>query len=551
MIERNDKRKEIKQTGLSEQEATARSHEIKEENQIAPGTKKRSKAHEASSIGESDKKKSRKRKRATGDREARDEDADPATASNESDANPTHRVLETEVKNDPIKSGVKAVTDSSAKKKKKRRRSVSALTEPNATDISEVPRGPSEIAERKMRKKKKRDEHGDSEMKSKSGALETGSITPEANASSQHTDSHLGHKQATSGIGPVSSDKKKKKERKRSFDDPAKLSSAMTLEPPGTKRGLPEGTLEKTNDTNSEPNSPKKAKITYAQADAETGQLLKTSKVVEIDEEDAEVRPEAKRGDNVSELASGSKKDAAAGYETDPRLPRTLFVGNVSQKATQKDIKKLFKPFGKVETVRMRGVVPVNPKIPKRTALLTNRLAEFSDSFQAYVVFKEAEDINTILEGACQKLNMTVFKERHIRVMPASQKRQGPRKLSLFLGNLPFDCSEEELLTAFKELTESLGVQILNVRVNRDKDTGVGRGVGFITFSDSLGVQGCINAMGEVKIRDRVVRMEPASKMKKTNTKTYRRSGPGSKGKSAQTYWKGAGSKYLSKKRGM
>lgn len=240
----------------------------------------------------------------------------------------------------------------------------------------------------------------------------------------------------------------------------------------------------------------------------------------------------------------------AAEGENDPRLFRTLFVGNISQATKSKDIKKLFKPFGRIESVRIRGVVPVNPKIPKRTALMTHRLADFSDSFQAYVVFEDNEQVGRIMNEACQKLNMTVFMEHHIRVMPAGHQRQGSRAQSLFLGNLPFDCSEEELITTFKELTEHIGVEVINARVNRDKDTGVGRGIGFITFSDSLGVQGCMNAMGDVRIRGRVVRMEPATKMKKKNTKTHRRGKANEKMKNTQLYWKGAGRKYMSGKDG-
>lgn len=247
---------------------------------------------------------------------------------------------------------------------------------------------------------------------------------------------------------------------------------------------------------------------------------------------------------NHSESAAFGKS-----IKDDPRNERTLFVGNVSQDADQKDIKKLFKQFGRIESVRIRGVIPVNPQIPKRAALLSNRLAPFSDSFQAYVVFKESEDVAAVIEKACKEMNMSLFKDRHIRVMRANYQRSGSRNQSLFIGNLPFDCSEEDVIRTFQEIAVKLGVEIVGARVNRDGDTGMGRGIGFVTFNDSLGVQGCMNAEGDIKIGGRVIRMEPADKKKKLNTKHHKKHLKASNNnKSTQLYWKGVGSSYMSGK---
>ena len=296
----------------------------------------------------------------------------------------------------------------------------------------------------------------------------------------------------------------------------------------------------------------KKRKRNYQNSDAGTEQGDESP--IQAVEELSGISPRGKgrllesKDPRPAEAEADQKDDDAEGIADDARLVRTLFVGNVPQEATRKDLKKLFKQFGKVESIRIRGVVPVNPKIPKRVAFLTKKIADFSDSFQAYVVFEDKEDVTEVMNTACKELNMTVFQKHHIRVMPASQKRQGPRKQSLFLGNLPFDCSEEDIVSAFKGLADSLGVKILNVRVNRDKDTGVGRGVGFISFDDALGIRGCINAAGEVKIKDRVLRMEPASKMKKVNTKTFKRQkGQNNRGKK-KTNWKAAREKPFSGK---
>lgn len=360
-----------------------------------------------------------------------------------------------------------------------------------------------------------------------------------------------------SAIEVAAQDNSTKKRRKRKKPEPVKSEAANVQEKvdsPGVEERHSGYQEQVVGGADAEPKLRKKRRTSREKPDAERehpSTLPDEGLDAHVSKGEGEAVSSEEKGSASIVVSAKEERGAVAVDErSDPRLFRTLFVGNVSQKATSKDIKKVFKPFGRIESVRIRGVVPVNPKIPKRTALLTNRLAEFSDSFQAYVVFEDTKEVGRIMEEACQKVNMTVFMERHIRVMPAGHQRHGPRTLSLFLGNLPFDCSEEELITTFKELTESIGVEVVNARVNRDKDTGVGRGIGFVTFSDSLGVQGCMNAMGDVKIRGRVVRMEPASKMKKKNTKTHRRGKANEKMKNTQLQWKGAGRKYLSGKGG-
>lgn len=217
-----------------------------------------------------------------------------------------------------------------------------------------------------------------------------------------------------------------------------------------------------------------------------------------------------------------SKEEEIDIPQDDERMQRTLFVGNVAQNTTRKDIRKLFQQYGEIESVRIRNVIAVNPKIPKKVALLSNRLAKFADSFSAYVVFKSQDNLETILKKACKEQNMVLFMEKHLRVMLAIQNRLGPRRQSIFVGNLPFDCSEEELIEAFKPIAEGVGVNLLNVRVNRDRDTGVGRGVGFVSFDDDLGVQASLNNVGNISIRNRDVRVERAMKTKNMKSKSYK-----------------------------
>lgn len=205
------------------------------------------------------------------------------------------------------------------------------------------------------------------------------------------------------------------------------------------------------------------------------------------------------------------------------RLQRTIFVGNVSEKASAKDVKKLFKTFGPIETVRIRNVFPGNPKIPKKVALLAERMSRFVDSHTAYVVFKDSHDISEVVKKACLERHFTNFKDRHIRVTPAVDNRTGPSRRTVFVGNVPFDCSEEEFITTFFDVAKSVGSNLLNIRLNRDLDTGVCRGTGFASFPDDVDVQAVLNMAGEIKIRNKVLRIFRAQKENNKLSKTHKR----------------------------
>eukprot|EP00177_Eucheuma_denticulatum_P008200 GFKZ01014925.1.p1 GENE.GFKZ01014925.1~~GFKZ01014925.1.p1 ORF type:complete len:484 (-),score=64.64 GFKZ01014925.1:165-1616(-) len=229
------------------------------------------------------------------------------------------------------------------------------------------------------------------------------------------------------------------------------------------------------------------------------------------------------RKDHPVPSDANANEESPKNDDQDDRLHRTVFVGNVPLKACQKDIKKLFQPFGRIESVRIRGVTPVNPRLPKRMAFVTRNFAQFADSHQAYVVFAEEEGFEKAMDNAIDQLNMTIYMGQHLRVKHADTSKPTGWNVSVFVGNLPFDCREEELINTFQSIAEQVGAKITDVRVNRDKDTGVGRGIGFVSFNDRLAVQACVNVAENLRIRDRIVRVELADKGKKASTHTSKR----------------------------
>ncbi|CAF3696295.1 unnamed protein product [Rotaria sordida] len=90
---------------------------------------------------------------------------------------------------------------------------------------------------------------------------------------------------------------------------------------------------------------------------------------------------------------------------------QTVFVGNVPIGCTQKELKKLFSQFGTVKSVRLRNLIPLNPKRGKRLAFIKKEFHPLQKTINAFVRFTdetEAKDATS--------LNGHLYKEHHLRV---------------------------------------------------------------------------------------------------------------------------------------
>ncbi|KAL0096614.1 hypothetical protein J3Q64DRAFT_1027626 [Phycomyces blakesleeanus] len=165
---------------------------------------------------------------------------------------------------------------------------------------------------------------------------------------------------------------------------------------------------------------------------------------------------------------------------------RTVFVGNVPveciEKAGSKELKAKFAECGNVESIRFRSVAFAEP-MARKAAFITKRVHEDREAVNAYVVYKTKEEATKALD-----LNGTVFMGKHLRVDRASNMKQHDRKRSVFLGSLPFDCQEEELWTFFKDCGE-----VESVRIIRDTKTNVGKGFGYVQFTDRASVEAALS----------------------------------------------------------
>lgn len=157
--------------------------------------------------------------------------------------------------------------------------------------------------------------------------------------------------------------------------------------------------------------------------------------------------------------------------------------------------------------IRSAAVDP-EAKLPRRAALLTGALNAARAAVNGYVVFKSAESVASALA-----LNMSLQDGRHLRVdalRPAHASRHAPTnqldpRRSVYLGNLHYEVDEEELIRLFAPCGA-----IEALRIPRDRDSGMGKGFGYVCFVDAGSIKAALGLAGEV-VRGRPLRCARAS----------------------------------------
>jgi nucleolar protein 12 len=191
----------------------------------------------------------------------------------------------------------------------------------------------------------------------------------------------------------------------------------------------------------------------------------------------------------------------------DPRLPRTIFVGNVPTSLKSHSLgvwveKQLGIDLGSgkqksiIESVRYRSAALADPKIPRRAAVQKGLFHESRDSLNAYVVFTEEKYVDQALKSVHGKeidLDGKKWKVRVDRVSgsEASSTPSHDNTNSIFVGNLPFSVNENELYALF----DSSG-EVDSVRIVRDSLSGMGKGIAFVKFADPQGVRNALALNG-------------------------------------------------------
>eukprot|EP01040_Poterioochromonas_malhamensis_P007171 gene7171-7742_t len=175
--------------------------------------------------------------------------------------------------------------------------------------------------------------------------------------------------------------------------------------------------------------------------------------------------------------------EGATNTNNDPaKDDRTLFVGNLPISMDQKAIIKLFKEYGKIESVRIRSIPIAGMKVDKagdqnlvkKVSAVRHTFGDQKSSFNAYVVFEDAASVEPALVE-----NNRVIDNRHIRV-----DRMNPTlfdtQRSLFIGNLPYRVDEEEVREYFAKVLPHGQDDIEGIRIIRDPETLIGKGIAYL-----------------------------------------------------------------------
>nr|XP_042704295.1 RNA-binding protein 34 isoform X2 [Chrysemys picta bellii] len=123
---------------------------------------------------------------------------------------------------------------------------------------------------------------------------------------------------------------------------------------------------------------------------------------------------------------------------------RTVFVGNLPISCTVQMLKSFFKEYGQIESIRFRSL-----EEGAATKALKRNGTQIANGF-------------------------------HIRVDLASKATSHDNKRSIFVGNLSYEIEDDTVREHFSECGN-----VVAVRIVRDKNTGIGKGFGYVLFENT------------------------------------------------------------------
>ncbi|XP_016306111.1 RNA-binding protein 34 [Sinocyclocheilus anshuiensis] len=184
---------------------------------------------------------------------------------------------------------------------------------------------------------------------------------------------------------------------------------------------------------------------------------------------------------------------------------RTVFVGNLPPSCTKKMLLSLFKQAGAIESVRFRSVVQEDPTMSRKVAAIQRKVHPKKQNINAYIVFKAEETAAGALKWNGQEIQQGF----HIRVDRVSQHSGHDHKRSIFVGNLPYDIMELPVREHFEDCGN-----VEAVRLVRDRESGMGKGFGYVLFESPDSVMLALKLDGS-KLLDRNIRVKRSVKKEK------------------------------------
>ncbi|TRY83873.1 hypothetical protein DNTS_030098, partial [Danionella cerebrum] len=187
------------------------------------------------------------------------------------------------------------------------------------------------------------------------------------------------------------------------------------------------------------------------------------------------------------------------------KMKRTVFVGNLPSSCSKKNLLSLFKSAGPIESIRFRSVIREDPTMSRKVAAIQRKVHPKQQNINAYIVFKEEESAGSALKLNGEEIQTGFY----IRVDRVSQNDKHDHKRSIFVGNLPYDIQELPLRDHFEQCGN-----IEAVRLVRDRDSGMGKGFGYILFESSDSVMLALKLNGST-LMQRKIRVKRSTKKEK------------------------------------
>jgi len=211
----------------------------------------------------------------------------------------------------------------------------------------------------------------------------------------------------------------------------------------------------------------------------------------------AKAQGQKRKPDDEDESAMKKRKKEDGSAAAGESAPSVVFVGGLSYDAEESDVRDFFKDCGAISTVR----IPVFEDSGKKRGI-------------AFVEFetKEAADAAVALDGE-------TMMDRYLKISHSTPKSNAPRDnkpfakemsekpegcKTIFVGNLSWQATEDDLRTAF----ESCG-NVWSVRIATDRDTGKSKGFGHVEFETEEGVDNAVKMAG-AEIGGRQIRIDYA-----------------------------------------
>jgi RNA recognition motif-containing protein len=155
----------------------------------------------------------------------------------------------------------------------------------------------------------------------------------------------------------------------------------------------------------------------------------------------------------------------------EPKDDRLLFVGGVSCK--KKSLMRLFSQFGLVEKIWAKSVPSDNGKLLIKDIWARQKVGHRQlIGGCCFVLLKESQAAQQAIS-----LNGTEFKGNTLRVDWACGSLARDYKRCVFVRNLPYDVTDDELRAEFSEVGEVEYLQVI-----RDPETSIGKGTAFVCF---------------------------------------------------------------------